>query len=91
MKLKELTISERASYESNPGRYVAKIKYEGQYGALELVLDPAVSEDLLQHLGETITAYANSAAEKVKQGLMESVASSRALNLSTPLEITDAP
>jgi len=73
MKLKEICITENANWQPNPGQYTAKIKYEGQNGAIEMRLDEKVSEALLICIGETITAFAAKAAQQVQSNIIASI------------------
>jgi hypothetical protein len=72
VKLTDLRI-ELEKYGDNRGKYTGTIKYEGERGNVKLLLDPEVSNALLNFIGPVITKFATRAALDIEKNLQESV------------------
>lgn len=84
MKLQTLEIELQPSYSANAGKYVATVKYEdGHNNTVKLVLDPALSEQLLGFIGPAITKFSARAAKEIEANIIGSLA-----EMKQPLEIT---
>jgi hypothetical protein len=79
MTLEELTIKKNKSYEDNPGRYSATIKYVGTGGEVKTVLDTEISEALLGYIGPAITKFAHKAALEIEANLLQSAEEAKQL------------
>lgn len=78
MKLTKLEI-ELIRWGEEKGQYKAAVKYEGQDGSVELLLDNNLSTELLKHTGDAIRKFSASAADKLSKSVEQSVAEARAI------------
>jgi len=77
MKLQTLEIKLQPSYADNAGKYVSTVEYEGVRGAVKMVLDPGISEQLLGFIGPVITKFSARAALDIESNIIASVAESK--------------
>lgn len=73
MKLKSLEIKLNSSWEDNPGKYQARICFEGQSGIVSLLLDPDLSAALLGFIGDTVVKFSETAARQLQDSIALSV------------------
>ena len=71
MKLKSLALNLN-TWGPNDGRYSGQIRYDGENGAVELLLDPIISDRLLACIGPAITESALLTAKKLEESIAQS-------------------
>lgn len=87
MKVTRLSIEENPTYASvNPGKMVAKVKYESPEGEVILLLDSDVSIKLLEICAQLVADYSRMAAEKMAKAILDRVEAARQL----PVEVETA-
>lgn len=72
MKLKELRIKLN-QWGGNEGRYTGEVEYEGEKGAVKMVLDPEVSSMILATLGDGLVALTKKTANELADVMHQSV------------------
>jgi len=77
MKLKKLEIELQPSYRDNGGKYIATVEYEDHTGAVKVILEPGISENLLAFIGPVIAKFTNQAAQEIERNLLASVEEAR--------------
>jgi hypothetical protein len=65
MILRELTITQNQSYETNPGKYKGEVKFESGQGKLHITLDETVSQNLLAYLGPVLVKASAGLANQI--------------------------
>lgn len=79
LTIEKITIEKRASYEENPGKWVARVEYKERDNKTTLVLTPQVSENLLGYLGPAISHFAAKAADEVRANIAIAIEEARKL------------
>jgi leucyl aminopeptidase (aminopeptidase T) len=73
MKLIELNIELQRSYDDNPGKYKGVVKYEGNSGKVELLLDEKISEAVLLCIGQCVTKFTAAVSKQLEADIHQSI------------------
>jgi hypothetical protein len=63
--LKSLTIERNSSYETNPGQYKGRVRFETGSNSIEIQLDETVSQNLLAYLGPVLVKASAGLANQI--------------------------
>ena len=72
MVLKKLLI-ERETWGEHKGEYKVEIKFDDDKGAIELILPPNISSQLLTATADEITTFSMQAAESLRTAIADSL------------------
>jgi hypothetical protein len=78
MEITKVTISKRASYEANAGRFVAEVEFKSDRANMHIPLSPDVSEKLLTFLTPVIVECASRSTNEIAEILTKQIADSKA-------------
>ena len=74
MQLTQLTIQLQPTYASNAGKYIATIEYNHKNDSkTKLILEPEISEKLLEFCGPAIIAASKDFAEELNRNIQSSL------------------
>lgn len=66
----------------NKGKYVAKVKYEGESGCIEINLSPEITNELMRFCGGAIKRHSETAMLEIKEAIDQSVKVAKAKEVS---------
>lgn len=85
-RIESVSFERVPSYSSqNPNRFVGKVKYASDYGALELLLDNTVAEELMIKLAPLLVDHSQKSAAALAEDIIAQV------EMMRPKQIVDVP
>lgn len=60
-------------YGSNEGKYEGQVRFKGQHGATEILLDPTLSEAVLKLCADSLVKQAQATANMMAGTILEAV------------------